>query len=1568
MRTDHQGAAGPLLASLIALLPLGAELDLAPTDEPGRFVFKSLRVGETRIFDLEAVSPLLAAPLAKGEGSIPEGARWITVHPHGEGTKGVPVLVQETERGSGVWHVIAGAGGSLNYLKVRGVKSEATYRQEAADRAVAKRAERKAKLEADKKTGLHQQKSAERQAIRAQVRAAEQEFVREIAKQQGWDEADLAPPDASSLTPEAAKLAAKQHHRVLLKKAQAAVQLQRQALLADADLRAAAFDSGVPLAGASDEQVSVADLAPAKPTMGSGVAADFKGRAEKQGLTAQALADEVASIKAGPEGFGLDPEQAAAAAAQKVAKQAGKAQLQAAVKAEVEKLAKPVPELAPKVAAAKQAVEMLAAHKRLALLRQKARKAVAEVEDATEAPRAYVLAVSQAEQGKAVEDEARLLGVQSFLAAVKGAGSADALAEHAADGAFAAINGAGLTLAGVGALDRSAVDVLGAAGAAQVLARRLRLGLSPQDFKQAAEALEAHHKAATEAKAKEALTRVAELHAAAGEPLPDVVGPEQVAMAAEAHLRRAQALADADKVLGRALGEFEAGAALVAAMQGPLKQELQVSLGGADLAMAVKQVRALGLKPGDYELAREGGTVFLKLAASGMDKLAAHVDRESLQLVARNVALARGDHDEDGWMPEGFARRPDLALSDVKPGVAPKFAQPFEPGGDLAASLRAYIGARTADGDPPADVLSDVQSAAFFAKAGPARAKEYRAALDAVAPNKIEGKKLQRAEQLAPLFQQYADAHVAALGSERLPLHAQEFEADAVAQEAAHRALAAHPEGVVAYKPVGELTPQDQGALRDWFARNVAKESPEAAKLRASHAALLAQEPVKLVEDMFGEQSVSPDWHAWSSARDASAAKVAAAGFGWAQYVKAMGGPARAYRAVQDQVRSGVAKAFADAHNRLRPDAPLALGRTVIADNLRHLSAVDPEARAAREAKQKALIDALRERHKGKYAAGSVSDKLEAAAEQQAAFEQAQMGFFSTEDEPQDAPPRPLAADERHTLGHAAEHKLAALVGAVGPMFKPGQPVKLFHASMSGKDGAVRQRAIKHVLANKRSVLGLGVGTGKTAIGLGAFSHLHAEGKVKKGLFVVPSIVQGQFGAEALRFLEPGRHKWHCEPGASFEERLAAYKDPGTHFAVVTHQSFRDDVLKIAAKHEGIAPEAVATKLAALSGPARQAYVHGMLAKEGIAPDFVMADEAHGLLDREGKADSRLSHAVQAVTDGVPYYVHASGDPVKNDVSEAFSLLQKMDPQRYGDREGFMRAYGGDTPAAKEGLRRELARHVYAASLKPDVHVTRTEQSVPLSAAQQDALAALDRHAARVKLAKAQGKLDEAAARALAPHLFAAAPEAMHAELVQKVHDSLPLMRQAALRNLIDNHPEGGKLDAALAHVAARKGKPGVVFARSLNAVEQLRQRLEAAGHRVVTITGADSSEQKAAKIRAFNPDAGERKADVVLCSDAGAVGANLQSGSWLLQYDTPDTAMTHAQRQGRINRIGQKSAIELTDLVADHATERRARERLAGKYDLRELVTSPLESLDDSGLAQVLHAAKAQEEQAALF
>jgi hypothetical protein len=120
--------------------------------------------------------------------------------------------------------VIGGAGGKLNMLKLRGVKSEGEYKGSAAANQAAKRKARKDMIASDKALGLHEAKEKARAELFEQTRKARQTFVRTVAQTMGWDASALA-LDTSELSPDAAKKAQRRHKAELLKKAGAAVDL-----------------------------------------------------------------------------------------------------------------------------------------------------------------------------------------------------------------------------------------------------------------------------------------------------------------------------------------------------------------------------------------------------------------------------------------------------------------------------------------------------------------------------------------------------------------------------------------------------------------------------------------------------------------------------------------------------------------------------------------------------------------------------------------------------------------------------------------------------------------------------------------------------------------------------------------------------------------------------------------------------------------------------------------------------------------------------------------------------------------------------------------------------------------------------------------------------------------------------------------------------------------------------------------------------------------------------------------------------------------------------------------------
>ncbi len=122
--------------------------------------------------------------------AIQAGERWITVHPNGPDEKGQPVLVTEQKDGS--YKVVGGAGGSLNHLRLTGVKPKEAYAAAIREKAKARREDKKKQRERDKVLGLQEKKAEAHRRISEQQRSANREFVQGVASAMGWRPEDYA--------------------------------------------------------------------------------------------------------------------------------------------------------------------------------------------------------------------------------------------------------------------------------------------------------------------------------------------------------------------------------------------------------------------------------------------------------------------------------------------------------------------------------------------------------------------------------------------------------------------------------------------------------------------------------------------------------------------------------------------------------------------------------------------------------------------------------------------------------------------------------------------------------------------------------------------------------------------------------------------------------------------------------------------------------------------------------------------------------------------------------------------------------------------------------------------------------------------------------------------------------------------------------------------------------------------------------------------------------------------------------------------------------------------------------
>ncbi len=132
-----------------------------------------------------------------------------------------------------------------------------------------------------------------------------------------------------------------------------------------------------------------------------------------------------------------------------------------------------------------------------------------------------------------------------------------------------------------------------------------------------------------------------------------------------------------------------------------------------------------------------------------------------------------------------------------------------------------------------------------------------------------------------------------------------------------------------------------------------------------------------------------------------------------------------------------------------------------------------------------------------------------------------------------------------------------------------------------------------------------------------------------------------------------------------------------------------------------------------------------------------------------------------------------------------------------------------------------------------------------------------------------------------------------------------------------------------------------LIFACFRRTLLQLQHLLDEAGVAYTTFSGAQSQSQKDAAVEAFR-----QEVPVMLCSESGGEGQNLQFANTLVNFDLPWNPMKIEQRIGRIHRIGQTRDVFIFNLCAVGSLESRLLDLLTEKIRMFELVVGEVGSI----------------------
>lgn len=306
--------------------------------------------------------------------------------------------------------------------------------------------------------------------------------------------------------------------------------------------------------------------------------------------------------------------------------------------------------------------------------------------------------------------------------------------------------------------------------------------------------------------------------------------------------------------------------------------------------------------------------------------------------------------------------------------------------------------------------------------------------------------------------------------------------------------------------------------------------------------------------------------------------------------------------------------------------------------------------------------------------------------------------------------------------------------------------------------------------------------------------------------------------------------------------------------------------------------------------------------------ECVVFDEAHYL--KNENAQRTKAGMVQAFSS--PSRIFLSGTPFKSRPAELYNLLHMTDPEEWDDRWAYWKRYcdlqhrwvGGRNVLDRSGASNipELSRRIKPYMLR------RTKQEV------LDELPDLTRQVLPVEIDRtgynqAWTELVEALARGQS--------RAWHLTKLNRLRQEVGKAKAkpaiAVAKDLLDSSDE--KL---------------VLFAYHLSVVETLREALAPYG--VTTITGSVSNEERQTRVTHFQEQDNPR---VMILTQAGSEGINLFRASNLIFVERVWTPAGEEQIEGRLHRIGQKSAVNAIYLVARGTVDTRIAQLIDQKREL---------------------------------
>lgn len=425
-----------------------------------------------------------------------------------------------------------------------------------------------------------------------------------------------------------------------------------------------------------------------------------------------------------------------------------------------------------------------------------------------------------------------------------------------------------------------------------------------------------------------------------------------------------------------------------------------------------------------------------------------------------------------------------------------------------------------------------------------------------------------------------------------------------------------------------------------------------------------------------------------------------------------------------------------------------------------------------------------------------------------------------------------------------------------------------------------------HLVAAGRALLADDMGLGKTVQAIAACELLRARGEVARALIVTCASLKHQWQREIERFA--GERA--IVIGGGRPQRRAAFESDAPYkilnYEVTWHEL-------------------------------------GQL--KNLDADVVVYDEAQ----RAKNFRTKTAATLRAIPSRFTFIL--TGTPVENRLDDLYSLLQLVDPNVLGPLWKFNRAFAQQNDRGRivgyknlSELRDRIAP-VMLRRRKEEVlaelpALTEQTRYTPLTAEQADLEMGYRKTAAMLMQLAERRPLTKAEKDQLMMALLKARQACNAVELCDP-------------KSRIKASPKLDELEALLGEILAQASAKVLVFSEWVEMLKLCAKRLDRLRIGYAMLHGGVPTDRRPALLDRFRD---QNEVRVLLSSEAGGVGLNLQVASYVVHLDLPWNPARLDQRTSRAHRMGQTRGVTVTYLCAEDGIERGIEGTLATKRAVR--------------------------------